>query len=1447
MTQICHSCLLQLTMVTFMKKYFRFIAFLIVLLSAGYIFLVHTVMPKYIRQSIPEAERIASSFINGSITLKDITWNGGLSAEVGQLEVKDAQGQKVAEIPRIIVHLRPWLALDKGARAVSRVELVRPQVYLSMDDKQQWNMAKLLKSSDSDETPFYGLLEISNGVMHVAMPQGQWDIPVSGTVNGGANPKFALGLRLGSGVDTLAVGGLVTTKGEGRIELKSDKLALAPYAALAKHYAGVEELKGDLSKLALIYVNEKGKQRYSGEVNLAGLEGKMQLGDAKHSLKLDGQVRAHDSYLNISSLEAVVDGQKLALEGEADLRDTDAPSAKGVLTADKLAYEGYKLEKLRLPFRGDKKEIILENVAAAYGGGAIKGNATYSLEEKVLTGDLELKDVTHVTPDRPKDDVHINAKLALLAKVLEDKLQLHAATEVMELEWRGLKINRMNMDGAVDKNGLAIDHFSAFAGERGVLLATGNVNKAGELHIEGRMTDFPINPVLAAAGKEGSGLCSTGFAVGGKLTAPEFAGVLQLTQAEFMEQKIKEAHGFVALKDNQLTIKNFRANMEQGHHIVSGLVDLRGEEPYVDLSLETYGVRIEPIMALILGKKDVPVTGNLDNIMQVRGTTSQPYVYGEVHASDGSAMEQLYNSVDGRYLYDKGTLELEDFLIKAFYADVKLDGTMADDGRLNFDMVAKNVDLAHLPIKDETIDLGGKVNAKGHIGGRITAPTFRGDVDSDKVLINGEALTELSGTVDGRGLPYNMFKVSFKQPYKHDPSNYGLYTADVNLNLQEKYMQGKVQMLWGDIGGLLRMARMDYDINGQMQGLLDFCPQGKGSGLNISITADDVKIHELNYSHMELKGNIKKTLLTLDEVKLQEQDGITDRGLITAGGQIELKEQGFNLSMQAFKANPAIVTAVMKDPPEIKGEMDMQVQLAGTVAKPSGKGSLEIINGSVAGVGVDKLNAELALKNDTIKLEYLVASKDAYSVKASGDIPLDVFRSKEQRRNPRSQMNIIMDLNEARLGILPALSKMVEWGVGETNGAVRLAGTLEEPLLYGSLKIVDGAVKIKDLDTALEAINLDVDFQGNTVLLRNVSTKLGKGTLSAEGSYALQTTENDAYKLHIKADNAELASQIFTGRINSEIEIVPQKYRDRKKAKGNVPPPVEYRPLIKGQLKLDDVVVNMPTVPEMGEGESNFGLDMKVELGKKIHLYNSYLYDIWLNGGIHIKGSTLFPIVDGTIKADKGTISYLRTDFKLQKAGLVWVEPGTFLPNVNLESTARFSRYRIYMKVNGPVEKMDLVLTSDPPLERNTIVRMLTLQRDTAGSNEVTSEDMNNLMTVGLQMTVLGDVETWIKQTLGLDQFRIYTGKVRSGIGFESAKDRSQDLTTDERNQYNVLVSKYLNNNFMFGYTTSFDALDRSIFGQYDISRHMNITYSRSYDMNDKTDNWYGLEYKITF
>ena len=163
------------------------------------------------------------------------------------------------------------------------------------------------------------------------------------------------------------------------------------------------------------------------------------------------------------------------------------------------------------------------------------------------------------------------------------------------------------------------------------------------------------------------------------------------------------------------------------------------------------------------------------------------------------------------------------------------------------------------------------------------------------------------------------------------------------------------------------------------------------------------------------------------------------------------------------------------------------------------------------------------------------------------------------------------------------------------------------------------------------------------------------------------------------------------------------------------------------------------------------------------------------------------------------------------------------------------------MHISGPLEEMDLQLNSSPPLTKDQIVRMLTLQRESTGSEGVDSDDLQNLMTAGLEMAVFGDVEQIFKEALGLDEFRVYSGKLRSGIEMDTR--RSRDFTADERNQYNVLFSKYLTDNFMVGYTTSMDNEHHSVFGQYEISRHLNINYS----LNENNENWYGVEYRVTF
>ena len=203
---------------------------------------------------------------------------------------------------------------------------------------------------------------------------------------------------------------------------------------------------------------------------------------------------------------------------------------------------------------------------------------------------------------------------------------------------------------------------------------------------------------------------------------------------------------------------------------------------------------------------------------------------GQVHLYDGSAQGFLLDKVKGKYAYHDGQVDLSDVLVKALSAEIMLSGTMSKEQNLDFTMEANNVNLERLPIMASDLDLQGFINLSGHVSGNLEYPYFAGEIDSEEILVNGERLSELSGSLESNGRNKNKLDIRFKQPYANDESNYGLFTADLNLNIDEKYMQGKVLTLWGNLGGILRMAKLDYNVDGTAQGELVFAPNGKGRG-----------------------------------------------------------------------------------------------------------------------------------------------------------------------------------------------------------------------------------------------------------------------------------------------------------------------------------------------------------------------------------------------------------------------------------------------------------------------------------------------------------------------------------------------------------------------------------------------------------------------------------------
>ena len=345
---------------TTLKKLALILSGILACSGAGYYHCVQNVVPKFLQEQLPLVEQLAPDYINGQVKIGSLNWNGALSIEINDVVVTNDKKRKIAVLPKTVISLRPWRALfGKVEKAVGRVEIISPEVYLHMNAQEKWNLQTLLKPSDSDETPFYGLAFVKNGLLHVSTPQGKWDFGVEATVEGGANPQFDFESIITAGNDKLKLKGLMTTKGVGHMTLASDNFALAPYASLAKHYAKVNDFAGSFKDVHLLYNKEKDKIKISGQAELAEAGGKLLISDKEHLVSLNGKFKVSDNKVSLKDFLAKLDENKIKINVEADLDDIDHPKATGNLSAEEITFAGRTAKEIYLPFVADSKLVTV--------------------------------------------------------------------------------------------------------------------------------------------------------------------------------------------------------------------------------------------------------------------------------------------------------------------------------------------------------------------------------------------------------------------------------------------------------------------------------------------------------------------------------------------------------------------------------------------------------------------------------------------------------------------------------------------------------------------------------------------------------------------------------------------------------------------------------------------------------------------------------------------------------------------------------------------------------------------------------------------------------------------------------------------------------------------------------------------------------------------------------
>ncbi len=1431
----------------------------VVLLIALYLGIINIIVPHYLTATIPNIETIANDYINGKVNIEGLKVSNTLEITAKNIVVSNKAGKEVAKAPSIVIGFSLLKGLTKASivSAIDTLDINDPVIRINMDKNDKLDITELLKARDKEDTNFKGLVHINNGQLVIATPYGMWTTGVQGEISAVGNPDYALDLDLSLRNEILSIVGKLNSNTSGALTIKTKSFSLDKFTALIEHYIPVRNISGSVRELNILWNNDGHSVGMSGSGKFFQAAGTVVNGNSLVPVTLDGKVKVHEMTFTADKLKATVNGEKVEINGGIDFANIKAPIAKdlvvevksldltkmitavpleglfsgklilngtkedlgitGSLTVPELVVAGESLTNVKIPLSMQGEKINVLGATAEYSSGNISLTGSYEIASGKILADVSMQQVD-LAPLAKFDAENIiaNGEMTVEGYLAQDHLKLSTAANLMTLQWRGTMFRNLALDVDINKDNIIVNNFSIFSDNGGAMVTSGSW-KDKIIDAKAHLSDLPIEPFLQLTKQDISGTLSGIFTVQGPLASVRVAGKAALGAGEILGEKFVGAQGFIVLQNNVLQISKLKIDMAQGEHLVNGKIDISGTQPVIDLDITTNNVRVEPLANYFA--PTIKLTGNLDNQAHIFGAIDALRVSGKMHLWDGSFKKFLVDDITGLYDYNAGALSLKNFKIKALTTNIDLDGTMDSAGNLDFAMDARKIHLERMPKLETYAKVEGLADFSGRVRGTSKTLLFAGALTANSIKINGEELTGLAFFVESKGGMVNKLNGTFEQGAGGD------YEAVLLLDLEKGLLQGTLNAVNGNINSIAKMAKENLDIQGLLNGKMVINKEGKGSGISIIGKVDQGKVRGIAFKDIDFNLFYKKRLWQINNMKAQENTG----GFIAAQGSVDLRTRKIDLEVGSNKANAAILTAFMTNPPDFGGMMDFTAQLTGDLDNPKGNLSLQVSQGELSGVTFDNLYGMVTLRDDMFKLEQLLLEKSVYKISAYGTFPRDLLRAKNARRNQEAQMDLKVKLDNANLSILPSLTGWIDWALGDTKGNLDISGTLEEPLINGSVKIEQGTIKARDIATLFDNFKMEVNFKGKQVTLNELSTNIGKGgSFTAHGNFAFTDAATEPYLLEFDAKNAQIESTYFNGTINAHGEVAQKR----------------NRPHLTAKIRLDDVLLNIPAIPSMPAGNSNIGLDITLELGPSIHLRNKYMYDLWLAGGLHIIGSTRFTNIEGNIDATKGTISYIRTPFNIKHASVAWPLPGVIMPSVSFEATSRFSRYNITAKAEGAADELNVVLTSNPAKSQRELLRMLTLK--TTGDNATSSVDNENvqgLVDAGLQMTFMGDIEDFMKQTFSFDEFRIYNGSVRSSIGFDIDTLKAENFTNEDRNQYNILVSKHIMKNVMLGYSTSLDQEYHSTFAEYSINDKINLNFS----MDEKNRRWYGIQYQIAF
>ena len=278
---------------------------------------------------------------------------------------------------------------------------------------------------------------------------------------------------------------------------------------------------------------------------------------------------------------------------------------------------------------------------------------------------------------------------------------------------------------------------------------------------------------------------------------------------------------------------------------------------------------------------------------------------------------------------------------------------------------------------------------------------------------------------------------------------------------------------------------------------------------------------------------------------------------------------------------------------------------------------------------------------------------------------------------------------------------------GKMEISLAVTGTLERPETRGQVRITNGAISYVDLPNGLSNINGTLAFHDNRLRVQSLTAQTGGGTLTLGGFISY----SQGFTFNLTATSKDIRLRYPPGVSSyADADLRFSGTSDNSLLAGTV---TITRFAVSPQFDLAYYLQRYSQAPGVASSQSplnNLRFDLHIVTARELQVEMSMAK---LSGvaDLRLRGTANHPVLLGRVDIAQGNIDIAGTKYHLERGDVVFSNPTTIAPVIDVEATARVRDYDISLGLHGPAAHPHINYRSDPPLATSDIIALLALGR----------------------------------------------------------------------------------------------------------------------------------------